>query len=89
MKRVIVEHLGLVDYSDMKVPMAVIYQNVIEAPGKIVVRLWEAALNRPTNIEVHSNTLNEARKAIAMSGLMPVCFPRCENDEPEIIEWWI
>ena len=89
MTRKIVEHLGQVDYSEMMVPMAVIYKNTKDVPGEYVVRLWEGAKGKPTNIEVMTGTLNEARKAIAKSGRMDFCIPRAECDDPVIVETWM
>lgn len=88
-KRKIVSHLGQVDYSEMKVPMAVIYDHPADVPDKFVVRLWEASTGKPTNIEVRKDTLNEARKAIAHSMRMPVHLTRAESDDPTIVEMWI
>ena len=68
--RKIVEHLGQVDYAEMVVPMAVIYKNTKDTSEGYIVRLWEGEKGTPTNIEVRTGTLNEARKAIAKSGKM-------------------
>lgn len=89
MERIIVEDLSQVDYSDMKVPMAVIYNNPADISKKFVVRLWEAATGQLTNVEVHADTLMEARRAILKSGLLEVCIPRAEVDDPVIVESWI
>ena len=89
MKRKIVEHLGQVDYSGMVVPMAVIYKDPNHAHEEYVVRLWEGSTGKPTDIEVRTKTLCEARKAISRSGRMDWGIPRAECDDPAIVETWI
>lgn len=87
--RKIVEHLGQVDYAEMVVPMAVIYKSTKDLQEEYIVRLWEGEKGTPTNIEVRTETLNEARKAIARSRRMDFCIPRAECDDPAIVETWM
>lgn len=42
--------LNLVDYSDIKVPLVVIYDSPKDFPGKVVARVWDGEKNRPTNV---------------------------------------
>ena len=89
METVKVEHLGKVDYTNIRVPMALIYKDLPETPGKYVIRLIDGANNMFTGFEVHCDTLNDARKAIIQSQRMEVGFPPFEQDVPELVEWRI
>ena len=42
--------LNLVDYSEMKMPVVVVYDSPLDFPGKVIARVWEASVNRPTNV---------------------------------------
>lgn len=42
--------LNLVDYSDIKVPLVVIYDSPKDFPGKVVARVWDGEKSRPTNV---------------------------------------
>lgn len=45
-----VSSLAIVDYSEMKVPMVVIYDSPLDFPGKVIARVFEGATNQPTNV---------------------------------------
>lgn len=89
MERKIVDDLSQVDFTDIKVPMAVIYKNSSDVPGKYVVRLWEAATGQPTNTEIRKDSLWECRAAIMKGGNMSVRFERAPHDDQAIVESWI
>lgn len=81
------ETFNLVDYSSMKLPVIVVYNNPSDHQGKIVGRLWEAAENKPTSIYVEYNSIDKARSDIISAGFC-VPFHRSDVDDPVIVETW-
>lgn len=89
MERIIVDSLKYVDLSGLAVPMAVIYDHPEDVPGKYVVRIWEAASEKPTNIEMRKDSLQECRDGILETGIFHVGIPTVSKEDPVIVESWI
>lgn len=53
--------LNLVDYSDIKVPLVVIYDSPKDFPGKVVARVWDGEKNRPRMFTANMKTLKDAK----------------------------
>lgn len=78
------ESLYYVDYSDLKLPMVVVYRNPSDFPGKIIARIWEAAVNVPTNTYCEYDTLEEMEDDIKKLRYVDK-IPRSEQDDPCIV----
>lgn len=65
-------------------PLICIYKHPIDYPDKYVARLWD--INKPTNIIVLADTIEELRGAIP-KGMVRI--NRNEKDDPCIVEVWI
>lgn len=89
MVRIIVDDFKRLDLSEMKVPMAVIYNHPVDVPGKYVVRIWEAASGKPTNIEMRKDSLQECRERILETGIFHAGIPAGPKDDPVIVESWM
>ena len=83
-----VESLQEVDFSNIKIPMAVIYDTPKDFPDLILCRIWEGAGCHPTRIAMQKGTLEETREAIMEAGFS-IRFPRAEGDDPVIVETWM
>ena len=83
-----VESLKEVDLSNLKIPMAVIYDAPKDFPDLILCRIWEGAGCHPTRIAMQKGTLEEMREAIMAAGFS-IRFPRAEGDDPVIVETWM
>lgn len=84
----VVPSLTMVDLSDMAAPMVVIYENPADFPSKCIARVWEAALNSPTNTIIVRDTVQECRDDLMAAGFL-VCVKRNENDAKCIVESWM
>lgn len=82
-----VESMKEVDFSDMKIPMLVIYDSPADMPGMYVCRIWEVVDCRPTNTAMRKKTLEEMREDIQAAGFT-IKLPRTESDDPVIVESW-
>ena len=89
MERIIVDSLKCLDLSGIAAPMAVIYNHPADVPGKYVVRIWEAASGKPTNIEMRKDSLQECRDRILEAGIFHAGVPAGPKDDPVIVETWI
>lgn len=69
--------------------MAVIYDHPADVPGKYVVRIWEAASGKPTNIEMRKDSLQECREEICGSGYFLMAVRPEPEDDPKIAEIWL
>lgn len=87
-----VEHESLrdIDYSDMKVPMAVIYNKPLDFPDKFVVRVMDAINGGValTNAIIARDSLRECREELYGAGFC-IPIPRCAEDDGCIVETWI
>ncbi len=72
--------LNLVDYSDIKVPLVVIYDSPKDFPGKVVARVWNGEKNRPTNVYCEYEV---------MSAGFIFKFPRTPEDDACIVETYM
>lgn len=72
--------LNLVDYSDIKVPLVVIYDSPKDFPGKVVARVWDGEKNRPTNVYCEDDV---------MSAGFIFKFPRTPEDDACIVETYM
>ncbi|MFP3726499.1 hypothetical protein U8V72_15075 [Priestia filamentosa] len=73
-----------VDVSELKMPIISVFYNTLDIPEKYAARLFD--LNRPTNIVVIKDTLEEIRSVI------PQRYTRIDkdpNDDLSIVETWI
>ena len=85
---IVVRTLGDVDFSEMKLPGIVVYDHPKDFPYFYVGRVWEMAVNRPTNVAVCITNLEQLRNDIIQSGFS-VCFGRDKKDDPRIVETWV
>lgn len=83
-----VESMAQVDFSEIKMPMAVIYDNPQDYPGMYVCRIWEGVGCRPTDTAMQKSSLEEMRADIQAAGFS-IKFPRAEDDDPAILETWM
>lgn len=75
-----------VDFSDLILPIIVVTQETSDYPGKVVGRVWEGAKNRPTNLIVIRDTLEQLRETITPRF---ECIGRNPDDDPVIVECWL
>ena len=64
--------LNLVDYSDIKVPLVVIYDSPKDFPGKVVARVWDGEKNRPTNVYCEYENLKRCEDDVMSAGFQTV-----------------
>lgn len=83
-----VESMKQVDLSEIKIPMAVIYDSPKDFPGMYLCRIWEGAGCHPTNTIMQKNSLDEMRGDLQAAGFM-IRFPRADGDDPVILETWM
>ncbi len=81
-----VEHLRDADWSDLKVPIAVIYDKPLDFPDKFIIRLFD--MNKATNIITLRDSLEECRKECIDAGFHSV-LPRSFDDDLCIAESWM
>lgn len=79
-----VPSLVVVDYSDMRMPMIVVYDSPLDFPGKVLARVWEGAINRPTNVYCEYETIAKCREDTQAAGFT-VCIPRSSMDDKSIV----
>ena len=84
----LVESMGLVDFSDMKVPSIVVYDHPADHPESYVARVWEMIGSLPTNTFIKRNSLQEIREDIQSAGFT-FCMSRKAKDDPVIVETWM
>ena len=89
MKRIIVDSLKYVDLSGLAVPMAVIYYHPADVPDKYVVRIWEGREDKPTNVEMRKDSLQECREEICRSGYFLMATRPEPEDDQKIAEIWL
>ena len=89
MVRIIVDSLKYVDLSGLAVSMAVIYDHPEDVPDKYVVRIWEGREEKPTNVEMSKDSLQECRKEICESGYFVMAVRPDPEDDPKIAEIWL
>lgn len=85
---VFVNSLRDLDLSEIKMPMAVIYDSPKDFPDMYLCRIWEGAGCHPTTATMQKNSLDEMREDIAAAGFT-VKIPRSPNDDPVILETWM
>lgn len=88
LKNKIVPSMKLVDFSDMDVPLAVIYNRPEDFPDRVVARVWEGSINRPTNTCCLYPDVDGSRKDLQAAGF-ELLMARDFRDEPCIVETWI
>lgn len=84
----IVESMGKVDFSGLKLPLVTIYEKPTDFPDVFVARIWDGVGAKPTNTIITRHSLQEIREDIKAAGFT-VRFPRAEDDEPHIVETWM
>ena len=89
MVRIIVDSLKYVDLYGLAVSMAVIYDHPEDVPDKYVVRIWEGREEKPTNVEMRKDSLQECRKEICESGYFVMAVRPDPEDDPKIAEIWL
>lgn len=84
------EHLKDIDYSDMKVPMAVVYDKPLDFPDKFVIRIMDAFNGgvSVTNAVITRDSVMECREELYAAGFC-VPLPRSINDDKCIMEVWM
>lgn len=83
-----VESMTQVDFSELKIPMAVIYDSPKDFPGMYLCRIWEGAGCHPTNTAMQKNSLEEMRADIQAEGFS-IRFPKAQGDDLVILETWM
>lgn len=83
-----VPSLALVDYSEMKIPMAVIYDSPLDFPGKVIARIFEGATNQPTNVYCEYETVAKAMRDAEGAGFTAY-FPRSVSGPKSIAEMYM
>lgn len=89
MERIIVDSLKYVDLSGLAVPVAVIYDHPVDVPDKYVVRIWEGKEEKPTNVEMRKDSLQECRDEIYRSGYFLMATRPEPEDDSKIAEIWL
>lgn len=79
--------MGL-DLSDIKIPMAVVYNSPKDFPDMYLCRIWEGAGCHPTTAATQRFSLEELREDIQAAGFS-ILIPRSPEDDPVILETWI
>ena len=83
-----VDSMQQVDFSEIKIPMAVIYDSPKDFPNLYMCRIWEGAGCHPTNTAMQKNSLEAMREDIQAAGFS-IRFPRAQGDDPVILETWM
>lgn len=76
------------DYSDIKVPLVVIYDSPKDFPGKVVARVWDGEKNRPTNVYCEYENLKRCEADVMSAGFI-FKFPRTPEDDACIVETYM
>lgn len=84
----LVESMTILDFSDMKLPMVVVYDHPADYPDAYVARVWEMKGNLPTNTFIKMDTLEEIREDVQSAGFIH-CIQRAAEDDPVIVEAWM
>lgn len=84
----IVPSMTVVDFSDMDMPLAVIYNRPSDFPDRVVVRIREGMIDWPTNVCCLYQTVEESRIDLQEAGFV-LLMPRDESDPHPIVETWI
>ena len=84
----IVSSMTVVDFSDMDMPLAVIYNRPDDFPDRVVARIREGRIGLPTNVCCMYQTVEESRKDLQKAGFA-LLMPRDERDARSIVETWI
>ncbi len=84
----LVSSMKSVDFSDMKLPVIVVYDHPADYPDSYVARVWEGKGNVPTNTFIKRETLQEIRKDISSAGFW-MCLAKNADDDPVIVETWM
>lgn len=75
-----------VDFSEMKLPMIVVFEKPLDFPNKYIARVFEC--EKPTNVIIIRDSLQEIRDDITAAGFF-VCMGRTEKDALSIVETWM
>ncbi|MDU9693968.1 hypothetical protein WKH56_08760 [Priestia sp. SB1] len=84
MKQHILDNFTNVDMRGLQMPVIAVFYNTLDIPNKYAARLLD--LNRPTNVVVIKNTLEEIRNVIP-AGLTRI--NRQPDEHPTIVETWL
>lgn len=79
-----VSSLAVVDYSDMAIPMIVVYNSPADFPGKVIARVWEGSTNQATNVYCQYRSISDCREDAAAAGFC-ICIPRSPTDDKSIV----
>lgn len=82
------ESMRQVDFSDLRLPVIVVYRKPKDYPDAYVARVWEGARNLPTNTLIKRGTLQEIRKDLKAAGFTTRINPEAGED-PVIVETWL
>ncbi|MBD5464086.1 MAG: hypothetical protein HDR24_13710 [Lachnospiraceae bacterium] len=82
----VVEHLKDVDLSDLKRPIAVIYDKPLDFPDKFVIRIFD--MENPTNIVALTDSMRECHMECIDAGFR-TRIARSKDDDWPIVESWI
>ena len=81
-----VPSLAAVDYSDLRLPLAVIYQNPSDMPGETVTRIFDTAV--PTNAFCRYENTDEAKADAKRAGFTSF-IKATAKDDPCIVGTYI
>lgn len=76
-----------VDFSALKAPIIVIYENPSDYKGYYVARIWD--LDKPTDTIMLKKKLSQIREDIKKNLPNMVRLPKAKSDDPVIVETWI
>lgn len=79
-----VPSLTMVDYSDMTLPMVVVYNKPSDFPNMVVARIWDGAWNKPTDVYCVYQSITECREDSVAAGFS-ICIPRSPQDDKCIV----
>ena len=85
-----VDSLKSVDFSDLFIPIVVIYEKPADFPESFIGRIWTAEKGRviPTNTYIKKSDLESVREDVVSAGLK-IRFDRSVDDDPAIRETWM
>lgn len=84
----IVPNFHEVDFSDLTLPMIVVYKRPLDYPIHFVARVFNVSPGdvQPTDMAMKALTLEELREGIPDRFFR---MDRAESDDPKIVETWV
>lgn len=82
----VVRSMKEVDFSELKMPMIVVFEKPVDFPDKYIARVFEC--EQPTNTLIIRDSLQECREDITAAGFL-ACLERTDEDALAIVETWM